>query len=216
MDRLKLYRRERDHTMKPLIEITTVPIQIEMRTTNAKLEYARGTAEMEVSRDQGGLSIKSRPIQLKMDTFEMRQSIVPSAPRSIEQAAQKGRQAAYSATAALAQEGELYLKAKIGEDVQSQLSKTAISQEMFSQPGMTFIPSEPPEIDWDPGEMNIRFEMDKLNFDWRINKTEFEFVPGDIEISVKQKAEVIIKYIGGPLYVPPSADPDYEPVDVKA
>ncbi len=202
--------------MYPLIEIKTVPIEIEMKVSHAKLEYTRGTADLEISRGEGGLSIKSRPIQLNMDTFEMRQSIVPSAPRSIEQSAQKGRQAAYSATAARAQEGELYLKAQFGEDVQAQLSKTAISKEMFSQPGMTFIPTEGPEIDWNPGEMNIRYEMDKLNFDWRINQTEFEFVPGDIEISVKQKAEVIIKYIGGPLYVPPSADPDYEPVDVKA
>lgn len=202
--------------MRQLIEITSVPIEIEMRTSRVQLQYTRGTAELEVSRDKGGLSIKSRPIQLNVDTFEMRQSIVPTAPRSIEQAAQKGRQTAYSATAALAQEGELYLKAKIGEDVQSQLSRTAISKEMFSQPGMTFIPSEEPEITWDPGEMNIRFEMDKLNFDWRMNQTKFEFIPGDIEINVKQKAEVIIKYIGGPLYVPPSADPDYEPVDVKA
>ena len=39
--------------MKPLIEITMVPIQIEMKTTNAKLEYARGTAEMEITRDNG-------------------------------------------------------------------------------------------------------------------------------------------------------------------
>jgi len=28
--------------------------------------------------------------------------------------------------------------------------------------------------------------------------------------------DVIIKYVGGPLYVPPSADPDYQPVDVQA
>ena len=56
--------------MKPLIEITTVPIQIEMKTTSAKLEYARGTAEMEVSRDKGGLQIKSRPIRVNIDTFE--------------------------------------------------------------------------------------------------------------------------------------------------
>ncbi len=202
--------------MKQLLEITSVPIEIEMRTSRAQLQYTRGTAELEVSRDKGGLSIKSRPIQLNVDTFEMRQSIVPSPVRSIEQSAQKGRQAAYSATAARAQEGELYLKAQIGEDVQAQLAKTAISKEMFSQPGMTFIPSEAPEISWDPGEMNIRYEMDKLNFDWRINQTELEFIPGDIEISIKQKPEVIIKYIGGPLYVPPSADPNYEPVDVKA
>ena len=36
--------------MKRLIEITTVPIQIEMKTTSAKLEYARATAEMEITR----------------------------------------------------------------------------------------------------------------------------------------------------------------------
>ena len=37
--------------MRPLIEIQTIPIEIQMKTTNAHLEYARGTAQMEVSRD---------------------------------------------------------------------------------------------------------------------------------------------------------------------
>ena len=36
--------------MRPLIEIQTIPIEIQMKTTNAHLEYARGTAQMEVSR----------------------------------------------------------------------------------------------------------------------------------------------------------------------
>ncbi|MCI8400205.1 MAG: hypothetical protein HFF90_12550 [Oscillibacter sp.] len=202
--------------MEQLLEITRVPIEIEMKTSRAQLEYTRGTAELEVSRDKGGLSIKSRAIQLNIDTFEMRSSIVPTPTQAIEQGADKGKQAAYKATASFAQEGELYLKAQIGEDVQAQLSQTAISTQMFSQPGLDFIPKAAPEITWDPGEMNIRYEMDKLNFDWRVNKTKFEFIPGDIEISVKQKPEVIIKYVGGPLYVPPSADPDYEPVDVQA
>ena len=64
--------------MKPLIEITTVPIQIEMKTTNARLEYARGTAEMEISRDNGNLQIKSRPIKVNIDTFEARNSLSPT------------------------------------------------------------------------------------------------------------------------------------------
>ena len=80
--------------MKPLIEITTVPIQIEMKTTNAKLEYARGTVEMEIKRDKGGLEIKSKPIRVNIDTFEARNSVTPTAVRSIEQSAQKGRQTA--------------------------------------------------------------------------------------------------------------------------
>ena len=69
--------------MRQLLEITSVPIEIEMRTSRAQLQHTRGTAELEISRDKGGLSIKSRAIQLNMDTFEMRQSIVPSATRSI-------------------------------------------------------------------------------------------------------------------------------------
>ena len=93
--------------MKPLIEITTVPIQIEMKTTNAKLEYARGTAEMEISRDKKGLQIKSRPIRVNIDTFEARNSITPTLARSQEQNAQKGIQAAYRATATFAQPGTL-------------------------------------------------------------------------------------------------------------
>ena len=96
--------------MKPLIEITTVPIQIEMKTTNAKLEYARGTAEMEISRDNGNLQIKSRPIKVNIDTFEARNSLSPTLARYLEQNAQKGRQAAYEATATYARQGQLLLE----------------------------------------------------------------------------------------------------------
>lgn len=202
--------------MKPLIEITTVPIQIEMRTTNAKLEYARGTAEMEVSRDQGGLSIKSRPIRVNIDTFEARNSITPTLARRIAQDADKGQQAAYEATATFARQGQLLLKTRVGEELVTQFAEEAMMKDVKTNAGIEFIPKVPPEITWDPGEMSIRYEMDKLNFDWKFNQGDFEFTPGDIEFTMTQRPEVIIKYIGGPLYVPPSADPNYEPIDVQA
>ena len=201
--------------MKPLIEITTVPIQIEMKTTNARLEYARGTAEMEISRNEGGLQIKSRPIRLNIDTFEARNSISPTLARSQEQNADKGIQASYKATATYAQQGKLMMETKLGEEVITQFSRQSLL-EGVQDVGMKFLPTTGPEITWDPAEMNIRYEMDKLNFDWKIGGGSFEFIPGDIELTVTQRPEVIIKYIGGPIYVPPSADPNYEPVDVKA
>ena len=203
--------------MYPLIEIKTVPIEIEMKIKDARLEYTRGTAEMEISRSGSGeMNIKSRPIRLKMDTFEARNSVSPTPIRSIVQAAQRGKQAAYEATATYARQGELLLNAHVGENVLAQIAAQPQQEEMKMEFGLDFLPKGGVNIDWEPAEMQIRYEMDKLNFDWRVNQTEFEFIPGDIEISVKQKPEVIIKYIGGPLYVPPSADPDYEPVDVKA
>lgn len=200
--------------MKPLIEITTVPIQIEMKTTSAKLEYARGTAEMEVSRDKGGLQIKSRPIRVNIDTFEARNSITPTVMRSVEQNAQKGIQASYKATATFAQQGELMMKTKLGEEVITKFSRDSLL-EGVQDVGLDFIPKVGPEITWDPGEMNIRYEMDKLAIDWKMGEGSFEFTPGDIEFTVTQRPDVVIKYVGGPIYVPPSSDPNYEPVDVK-
>ncbi len=202
--------------MTPLIEIKSVPIEIEMKVSHAKLEYTRGTADLEISRSDGGLSIKSRPIRLNIDTFEARNSVVPTTARSIQEGAEKGKQAAYQATATYAQQGQLLLKAQIGQEMVTQFAADAMARDVKTNVGIRFIPTVPAEIGWDPGELNIRFEMDKMNFDWRLNRTQFEFVPGDIEISVTQYPDVVIKYIGGPLYVPPSADPNYEPVDVKA
>ena len=201
--------------MRPLIEIQTIPIEIQMKTTNAHLEYARGTAQMEVSRDRRGLQIRSQPIRVNIDTFEARSSIVPTTAQSIQQGASQGQRAAYEATAVLAQEGRMMMEAKIDQDVIPQLAQ----QKTVDQPaqlGIQFLPEVGPDISWTGGEMSIRYEMDKLNFDWRMNQMQFTFVPGDIEFKVTQQPDVVIKYIGGPLYVPPSADPNYEPLDTKA
>ena len=201
--------------MRPLIEIQTIPIEIQMKTTNARLEYARGAAQMEVSRDRRGLQIRSQPIRVNIDTFEARSSIVPTTAQSIQQGAAQGQRAAYEATAVLAQEGRMMMEAKIDQDVIPQLAQ----QKTVDQPaqlGIQFLPEVGPDISWTGGEMSIRYEMDKLNFDWRMNQMQFTFVPGDIEFKVTQQPDVVIKYIGGPLYVPPSADPNYEPLDTKA
>lgn len=200
--------------MYPLIEIKTVPIEIEMKTTRAKMELSRGTAEVEISRDRGGLNIRSRPIRVKIDTFEARNSVSPTAMRSIEQAAQMGRQAAYEATATYASEGQLLLKAKVGEDALGQMAANRQSANIKTNVGVKFLPTAPAELSWDIGEMNIRYEMDKMNFDWKVDNGDFKFVPADIEFSITQMPDVIIKYVGGPLYVPPSAAPGFVDVTV--
>ncbi len=203
--------------MYPLIEIKTVPIQIQMKIKGASLEYSRGTAEMEISRSEsGGLDIKSRPVRLKLDSFEARNSITPTTVRSVEQAAQQGRQAAYEATSTYTQQGDLLMNAKVSDPVLNQFSQEAVEKPLKREPTLDFLPKTGVNVQWEDGDIQIRYEMDKLNFDWKIENGEFKFTPGDIEISVEQRPDVIIKYIGGPLYVPPSSDPNYEPVDVKA
>ena len=79
-----------------------------------------------------------------------------------------------------------------------------------------FIPNAPVDIQYQAPDLTIRYEMDKLNFDLKMEQGNFKFIPGDIQLSITQQPDVLIEYIGGPLYVPPSADPNYEPIDVRA
>lgn len=200
--------------MEQLIEIKTVPIELEMKVNHARLDYKRSTVDLEISRDKGGLQIRSKPIKVNIDTFEARNSVSPTAMRSIEQAAQRGQQKVYDTTATYARRGDLLLEAKIGQQLISQFAEE--SQQVNTDFAMKWLPTTGPDISWDGGELNIRYEMDKLNFDWRMDNGNVQFTPGNIEFTVTQQPDVIIKYIGGPVYVPPSADPDYVPLDEQA
>ena len=200
--------------MERLIEIKTVPIELEMKVNHPRLDYKRSTVDLEISRDQGGLQIRSKPIKVNIDTFEARNSVSPTAMRSIEQAAQRGQQKVYDTTATYARRGDLLLEAKIGEQLISQFAME--SQQVNTDFAMKWLPTTGPDISWDGGELSIRYEMDKLNFDWRMDNGNMEFIPGNIEFTVTQQPDVIIKYIGEPVYVPPSANSDYVPLDEQA
>ena len=197
--------------MEQLIQITNVPIMIEMKTTMAQIQRKAQNVDLNISRSEGGgLKIKSSPIKVSIDTFEARNSIAPTTKRSIEQAAQKGTNAAYEATARMAKEGQMFLDAKLsgGKALDQIFAQSAQSPErefIYSR-----IPTVPPEINWSDPDISIQYDMEKLNFDWRISRGDFEFVPGSIEFNITQRPEVKIEYIGSPIYVPPSADPNFE------
>ncbi|MGN1350157.1 MAG: hypothetical protein ACI4VM_04080 [Anaerovoracaceae bacterium] len=60
------------------------------------------------------------------------------------------------------------------------------------------------------------YASERSNFELSValGRTEMEFVPGSIEFTVTQKPAVNIEYVGSPIYVPRSADPNA--VDVYA
>ncbi len=199
--------------MDPLIEIKRVPIEIKMEISHAKLEYTRGTTDMKISRDQDGLHIRSKPIPINMDKFELRHSAAPVKVHPAKQnMGYNNRLITCQATASCSEQGQLLFKAKLDHDIAALLSAGTQSHNIPSTTSAAINSNTA----LDTAELNISFEMDKASFDWRLTPTEFKYTPGTIEISVTQQPDVEITYIGGFIYVPPSADPDYEPIDTMA
>ncbi|MBE5976648.1 MULTISPECIES: DUF6470 family protein [Lacrimispora] len=202
--------------MEPLLQIKTIPIKYEMKIQKAELRYSQSKTDVLINNESGSLDINSKPIKLSIDTYDARSSINPTTMESVRQAAASGLEAASEATATYTEEAALLLDAKVSNPLDQIFRQRA--QMPTGEFGLAFIPTSGPDLEWSAPDLNIKYQMDKMSFDIRAAKGDFEFIPGSIEISITQMPDVEIEYIGKPMYVPPSAAKyfDHEPIDVLA
>ncbi len=202
--------------MEPLLQIKTIPLKYEMKIQKAELRYTKSKSEVLINKENGGLDINSKQIKSIIDTYEARSSITPTTMESVRQAAASGLKAASEAAATYTEEAALLLDAKVPNPLDQIFRQRA--QMPTGEFGLAFIPTTGPDLEWSAPDLNIKYQMDKLSFDIRAAKGDFEFIPGSIEFSITQMPDVEIEYIGKPMYVPPSAAKyfDHSPIDVLA
>jgi hypothetical protein len=201
--------------MQPLLKIQTIPINIEMRVQRAKLAPAEDSAETkqaraQVSRTRGRAYIRTTPPKVNIDSSQSRLSAgIKTAPQAVREFAEIGRADAAQAARDYAEQGNQIVDSHgKGAPIAEMASAKMISS---AETIMAFIPSVPPEIEVEEGSISFDYSPDELHYDWDVNLSpKLEYIPGDIEFTVTQYPEVIIEYIGSPIYVPPSADPNYE------
>ena len=190
--------------MKPLITIESVPISIEYveKEPRRSPQFSSvQTAQLRISQKTNRLTIKSNPISLSLkDTFE-------------HSSAADWSNLSYTATAKYSDDGKLSLNVQFentGSDVyQFEQFRRGIDHIIDSLPG-----SGDPAFHFE--NMQINFDISNLHTDMpAIENLDTDFLPPDLELKVVEWPKVIIKYVGGPIYIPPSADPDYVPPEYR-
>lgn len=205
--------------MEQLLQITTIPIQVEIQINHAKLNYNNQHPTVQVSRNQGGLTMKADPIRVQIDSQKARDSIgMKTSDTLSKEYGEKGLRVSYQAIAKIVQNGNKLLDG-ITETKKFTPADLARGNGISSiETALAFLPSASPDFSWEGGKLSIQYQADDLNFDWNTaNRAAFEFIPGSVELRVTQWPDVQIEYVGGPIYCPPSADPNYvEPeLDVR-
>ena len=196
--------------MQPLLKISSIPIRIETQTTRAALQQNTALPAVNVTRNRGAANIQTTPARVNIDTTEARANAgLKSAMRSTGDFAQQGRAGAAEAARTYAENGSAMIdSAGQGEPIIDAAAAKAAPVQVSNPHG----PPQAPQIDVQPGSISFDFQMDSLTFDWHVNsRPELEYVPASIEYSVQQYPEVVIEYVGSPIYVPRSADPNYVP-----
>lgn len=193
--------------MEMLLKITTTPTEYELRVTNARLERSKSSPPvLEMSREKGGLTMHSKRATLRLDTYEARNSVIPTLKTTIRRSAQRGLEQAASCAQRYSQEAAQMKWSKPGEG--GEMLSKIFEQRMKSPTGdfkLGFIPTTDVNISYQPGNLETQYQMDRLTFDFKANKPNVEYIPGSVDMVITQMADVKIEYIGDPIYVPPSA-----------
>ncbi len=199
-----------------LLDITTVPIKVEINITkgsftNPRVDNPDKAFKMDIKTDNGKLQIHSEPQKINIDTYAARSSMGYGQYNNgdlIKKEAEKGIKLAYEGTARIASQGNQLARGASPAEIAAQNSRAGQTIQTI----MDFIPKTGADITFDKGVLNINVEAANVEIDWEnAAAMPYEFTPGKVEFSIAQMPSVEIEYTGGPIYVPASADPDYEP-----
>lgn len=185
--------------METLITIETVPIEIKFVEKEPLRLSSTHLAQASVIQTDDTQSVKPKPIRIDLqDTFE------PSSNYN-------WNHSTYTATAKVEDDGNLKLNIQMEDGEARAIRFKQSVRSIDNMSGM--IPDTGNTNDDEIAGMEISFNMGGLPSGMpAVNNLDTEFYPPDLELEVTQQPKVIIKYVGGPIYVPRSADPDYKPI----
>jgi hypothetical protein len=196
--------------MKPLLKISTIPIKIEMQTKRASLQKPSGAEvqpSYEMRRQRGGMRMRTTPVRVNIDQTTARNNTgLRNATRLSSDVERINFQAAREATQQFIDIGNAIVdSAGKGNPV----IEAAVNAIKPLDPQPNYGPAQP-EFQVEPASVEFDYQMDSLTFDWNVhNKPALEYVPASIEYNVAQYPQVVIEYVGEPIYVPESANPKY-------
>ncbi|MEG0895162.1 MAG: DUF6470 family protein [Oscillospiraceae bacterium] len=197
--------------MKPLLEMRTTPLEYKMVIHDAKLEMRSSQPGYTANRQKGnGLQIQSTPTQISISTLKARESLGYKNPiKATIENGKKGVEAANEAIGKIAREGNIMMDTR-NKNAVCRIAKTNSMDSL--QTIMSFLPSTGAEISFSKPNFQMRYEADRVQYDWRKNnKPQTQYTRGFVEIQILNYAKLEIEYTGGPIYIPRSADPNYTP-----
>lgn len=202
-----------------LLQITTIPIQIEIKVTNATYEPVEEDRQpkVNITTQNGGYVMEAEPLKLNIDTYQARKSLGYGHMNDgdlMQKKAQDGFSIAFQGSAKVASEGNQLARGMTASEIAINNARAGATVETI----MEFLPKEGAQVTFDAGKLNIEYQMGDQDIDWDVlPRLPMRFIPGSVELIIRDRPRVEIEYVGDPIYVPPSANPNYKPpaFDIK-
>ncbi len=192
-----------------LLQITVTPTKYELDIERARLEYKQDfVPNPNMKTEQAEIAIKTEPTQLNIDSYQARASIgLKNSADQMQQRAQQGQEGISQYTAEQVSDGQQMANIEDGVTIASIIREKVLEQAVSYT---AFLPSGSVDLSWVPPEISFEYSGGTVNYDWQVKKNEMSYIPGSVRMRIVEHPSVDIEYVGTPIYIPRSSDPNYE------
>lgn len=181
--------------MRQLLQIQQTPMRINFSYPLGKHTIRQPKAEMNVTRHESELSVKTDPIKVHIDQTECFESMNKYKPARLSQKiAEEAKDVVMETIAQIGDDSKAMVDSR-GE-AHAEICKRKMQQ--YSTETITAYIPAPPTISWEGGApTEVDFTPFKMDFDWYVNlKPEIDYEPGEFNLNVAQWHKVEIAYTG--------------------
>lgn len=189
-----------------LLEYVRTPGKYQIKTTAAALRVQQTHGKLNTQTSAGRLEQRQQHPQVRMDTVQLRSSLgYKNMPDFMNDAAQRGSAAALRAIRDYAEFGNSIKNIQNGANIPDAMFSRQMQR---AQGELVIVPLSPPNISFTQGGVETQFTPTEVQNTWTPGSVQLEFVPGSIDFKMVQYPEINFNFMGGFIYVPPSAAPD--------
>ena len=171
--------------MTQLLEIKCIPIKLDFQTQPMEMQISKTQeVNLEIEREKGGVEIKKNIP--KMDTIEISKGSHVVPVRTVKNSTQ-------------------YVASSSSSDNDSSSSNTIKRDAGITQPLKVRLGES-----MNLKDVAMEYKMDKIKFNCQKSESKIDFKAGSINYTVSQYPDVEINYTGDMIYVPKSANPNYD------
>jgi hypothetical protein len=180
------------------LRITCVHPRLDFKTVNPVMSEPYTKAELSIKATAPHFDIHSKDITCEIDSSECRaEEGLKSVKRLIADYAEIGIESAKQAAHATAEEGQMMVHAKKGENVAIELAKQKIKEKPHIS-GIKFIPTSRPSITWNENHIESNFVESKQSIDWNVASRAniSEPIKNSLTVTEVQDPYFDIEYVG--------------------
>lgn len=194
---IKITRLRRENTVNiPQLRMESQMARIGINQTKAQIGIEQPKAELSIEQPNADMSIETTKGKLTIDQTQAWEEMnLESTPRLVEKHAQESVQLLKEGTARRAEQGAQLLDIHQSDTI---IAEQARENQLpkLKQLSIKYIPSPlAVKLHYEKGDVNINFAARKPVIDVQINKPEITYSPGNVDVTMKQYAELKIDFV---------------------